>query len=241
VVRRLLPRASWPTAVGRLDLAVMSAAFLIFALSLIFQPSRWHATPAYHVLLLILPAQAWGALFLASGASMGASAWQFTRRWAVVASLVLAFTLTTGWALSFIVRYATSGSTTPETWVSWFVFDFLLVKVAVSLDRGPAVPPPGDGVAEFRQAVDDALTAAEQGQKAAVLRALDTEAGKRREAVSAALAAYGDALRAIVPLAAASSGDLAAEAITEARSALRRAEEAYQHATGQPAPPRDGP
>ena len=41
--------SSWPA--GRLNLAVMSTAFLIFGLSLIFQSHRWHSTPAYHVLL----------------------------------------------------------------------------------------------------------------------------------------------------------------------------------------------
>jgi hypothetical protein len=79
----------------------MSAAYAIFGLSLLLQGHRWHSTPAYHVLLLILPAQAWGALFLLSGITMGMSAWQFGRRWVVIASLTLAFTLTTrsiaGW------------------------------------------------------------------------------------------------------------------------------------------------
>jgi len=121
----------------------MSAAFAIFGLSMIFQAHRWGSTPAYHVLLLIFRAQVWGLLFLLSGASMGLSAWQFERRrWVVIASLTLAFTLTTGWMLAFGVRYLTSPDTTPETWVSWAVFDFLLLKVAISIDR-PPVPPGG--------------------------------------------------------------------------------------------------
>jgi hypothetical protein len=57
---RWLPRASWPAAAGKLNLSVMSAAFVIFGLSLIFQAHRWHATPAYHVLLRIFSAQVWG-------------------------------------------------------------------------------------------------------------------------------------------------------------------------------------
>jgi hypothetical protein len=242
---KLPARPRWPPAVGRSDLAVMSAAFCVFGLSLIFQSTRWHATPAYHVLLLILPAQSWGALFLASGLTMGLAAWQFTRRWVVIAALVLAFTLTTGWALSFVVRYLTSPSTTPETWVSWAIFDFLLIKVAVSLDRGPPLRA-GAEAGDFRRAVDAALAAAEEAQRAAVLAAVlaavDAGAAQRREDVSAAESAYRDALRAIIP-AATAAADPALRAITEARETLRRAEEAYERATGvsAPVPPQDDP
>jgi hypothetical protein len=235
-------RHRWPAAVGKLELTVMSAAFTIFGLSLLFQSHRWHATPAYHDLLLILPAQAWGGLFLASGVSMGTACWQFSRRWAVITALTLAFCLTTGWALAFIVRYVTSPSTTPETWVSWAVFDFLLAKVAISIDRSLSpLPPPGAEVAAFRQAVDHALAAAEEDQKAAVARTLAAGWDRYGDAVSAACTAYGDALRAAVPAGAMPPGDLAQQAIAEARNALLRAEEAFSRATGQPAPHQDPP
>lgn len=119
-----------------MNLTVMSAAFLIFGLSLVFQSHRWGSTPAYHVLLEIFRARTWGALFLVSGAALGVSAWQFgRRRRVVIASLTLAFCLTTGWMLSFVARYLTSPNTTPETWVSWAIFDFLLIKVAISIDH----------------------------------------------------------------------------------------------------------
>lgn len=227
-------RHRWPAAAGKLDLTVMSAAFTIFGLSLIFQSSRWHDTPAYHNLLLILPAQAWGGLFLASGITMGAAVWQFRRRWVVIAALTLAFMLTGGWALAFVVRYATSASTTPETWVSWAVFGFLLIKVAISIDPGPApLPPPGADVAAFRRAVDDALATAEEDQKTAVAAVLAAGWDRYGEALAAACAAYGDALRAAVP-AGVMPGEAAAAAITEARDALLRAEEAYRQAASQP-------
>ena len=76
---RWLPRASWPAVAGKLNLSVMSAAFVIFDL-------RWSSSPIagtprpYHVLLLIFSAQVWGLLFLASGAGMGLAAWHFGKR-----------------------------------------------------------------------------------------------------------------------------------------------------------------
>lgn len=132
---RWLNRISYPLVEGRLNLSVMSAAFLIFGLSLVGQAHRWESTPAYHVLLQIFRAQTWGALFLLSGAAMGLAAWQFGKRWAVIGSLTAAIALTTGWMLAFIARYLSSPNTTPETWVSWAVFLFLLLRVSASLDR----------------------------------------------------------------------------------------------------------
>lgn len=146
-VDRWFSRVSYPGATGKLNLGVMSAAFIIFGLSLIFQAHRWASTPAYHILLQIFAAQVWGVLFLISGVAMGVAVWQFGRRWVVIAALVVAFTLTTGWMLGFVVRYLSSSSTTPETWVSWAIFDFLLVKVAMALDH------PGD--TPVAEAVDD--------------------------------------------------------------------------------------
>jgi hypothetical protein len=133
-------RIGAPPWSGKLTLAVMSAAYTVFGLSLIFQASRWAATPAYHVLLQIVTAPVWGWLFLASGAAMGVSAWQFRRRWPVIAALTFAFFLTTGWMLAFVVRYLTNPDTTPVTWVSWAVFDYLLLLVALSIDvEAPAL------------------------------------------------------------------------------------------------------
>ncbi len=54
-----LAGVSYPLLAGKLNLSVMSAAYGIFGLSLIFQSYRWGSTPAYHVLLLIFRPQAW--------------------------------------------------------------------------------------------------------------------------------------------------------------------------------------
>lgn len=231
-----LSRASRPVTAGRLNLSVMTTAYLIFGLSLLFQPRRWSATPAYHVLLQIFAAQAWGGLFLASGVALGAAVWQFERRrWAVITALTFAAALTAGWMLAFIARYLSSPDTTPETWVSWAVFGFLLLQVGASLDRPrpPQRDPPEIGA--YRQAVDDALDAAAAARRAAVNTALDTEAGMLRGTVSAACAAYGEALWAVIPAGAMPGGVPAWQALDEARNALLRAEEAFERATGTPA------
>ena len=235
-------RASWASwkAAGKRNLAVMSAAFLIFGLSLLLQPHRWASTPAYHVLLQVFPAQAWGGLFLASGAAMGVAASRIGNRWLVTAALTFALTLTTGWMLSFVARYLTSPDTTPETWVSWAIFDYLLLIVGFSIDL-PAEPGHGalPEIEVFRQAVDDALTAAAADQRDVLMRGVEAWSERSRHAVASACAAYGQALGAIIPAGAMPPGDLALEALTEARNALKRAEEAYARATGQAAPAQD--
>jgi hypothetical protein len=225
-------RSAYPGVTGRLNLSVMAAAFVIFGLSLVFQSHRWESTPAYHVLLLIFAAPVWGVFFLASGLGMAAASWQF-RRWIVIVALTAAFTLTTGWMLSFIVRYLTSPDTTPETWVSWAIFGFLLLKVAASLDRPREAAQEDAEIEVFRQAVDDALAMAAARQKSALNRGLDAAAENLSDAVSEACAAYAQALHAIVPAGAMPAGDPAKVALEEARNALLRAEEAYARATGQ--------
>jgi hypothetical protein len=228
-------RLSWPPA-GRLNLWVMSAAYVIFGLSQVFQAHRWQSTPAYHVLLQVFPAPAWGGLFLAAGAGLALAARFFARRLAVYAALMLAFALTAGWMLAFAVRYLTSSDTTPETWVSWAIFGYLLLKVAISVDGGD-----GPGTREFRQAVDDALTSAAGEHQAALQAAADAWSHRARSAVTAACDSYGQALRAGLPQPPPAPGDLAPalDALREARSAMARAEEAYARATGRSVPPGD--
>jgi hypothetical protein len=228
-----------PVTAGRLNLSVMAAAYSIFGLSLLAQPRRWQSTPAYHVLLEVLPAPAWGALFAATSVAMGLAAWQFDRRrWLVITALTPAIALTAGWMLAFIARYLSSPDTTPETWVSWAVFGFLLLRAAAGLDRPRDIRREAPEVAVFRRAVSDALAAADSDRKAAVGAALDAAAARLSATVAAACVSYGDALRAVIPAGAMPpGGDLAGQAIDEARNALLRAEEAYERATGEkPAP-----
>jgi hypothetical protein len=231
-----------PVAPGPLNLLVMSAAFVIFGLSLVFQPHRWASTPAYHVLLEIFTAQAWGGLFLASGVTLGAAVRLYPRRWLTVAALMLALALTVGWMLAFIVRYLTNPATTPETWVSWAVFGFLLVQAGAGLDKprdpgGRELPEIG----AYRQAVSDTLAASARNRETAVLAALEADAARLRDRVTAACDDYAAALAAVTPAGAMPAGDPARTALGEARNALLRAEEAFTRATGKSASDQDVP
>lgn len=125
-------RAVRPTP--RTNMLVIGISYAVFALSLILQPRRWGMTPAYHNLLIIMPAQAWGACFAVVSAGLAAALWKGARyRWVSVLALSLGLAITTTWTAAFIIRWATSGATTPETWVSWAVFDFLLLRALMLL------------------------------------------------------------------------------------------------------------
>lgn len=233
ITKRYLKRIP-PITVPRLNLLVMSVAFTIFGLSMILQPGRWAATPAYHVLLEIFTAPAWGALFLISGITLGAAVQLYARRWLVVAALMFAFALTVGWMLAFIVRYLTNASTTPETWVSWAVFAFLLLRTTFGLDlpQGP-VRRELPEIGTYRQAVSDVLTMAARDQRLAALLTMESDAARLRTLVAAACDNYAAALAAVVPAGAMPAGDPARTALDEARNALLRAEEAFTRATGK--------
>lgn len=112
---------------SRTNMFVIGVSYSIFAVSLIFQPSRWSSTPAYHNLLIIMPQQAWGAGFAVVAVMLGAALWKWQHRWVSTLALSLGLAISTTWDAAFVIRWLTSSSTTPETWVSWTVFDFLLL------------------------------------------------------------------------------------------------------------------
>jgi hypothetical protein len=114
-------------------MVVIGVSYGIFALSLILQPARWGKTPAYHNLLIIMPAQAWGAAFAVVSVMLGVALWQWRRRWMSTLALSLGLAITTTWCAAFIIRWLTSANTTPETWVSWAVFGFLLLRALLLL------------------------------------------------------------------------------------------------------------
>ncbi len=119
---------------ARANMAVIAATYAILGVSLLLQPARWAATPAYRNLLAIMPQHAWGAVFAVIAALLTAAIWRPARRWLSVLALTAAFMVTTAWGLAFVVRWLTSSSTTPETWTSWAVFDYLVIRAVALLD-----------------------------------------------------------------------------------------------------------
>lgn len=133
------------SARARPNMFVIAAAFGIFSLSLLFQGKRWASTPAYHDILAIMPQSAWGGIFAGVTVLLAGAVRCPHWRWLAVTALTAAFMVTTCWALAFVVRWLTSPNTTPETWVSWMVFDYVLIRAAGLLDYRE-VKIPRDGI-----------------------------------------------------------------------------------------------
>lgn len=129
---------------SRANMLVIGAGYGIYALSLLLQPERWSRTPAYRNLLVILPASGWGLCFAGVSAALFAAVAAYRMRWLSVTALTAAAIITLAWTFAFIVRWATNSSTTPETWVSWAVNAYLLVRAAILLDYREVLVPSRD-------------------------------------------------------------------------------------------------
>ena len=140
-----MPRLSRPftrtIGASRANMIVIGAGYCVYALSLLLQPARWNRTPAYHNLLAIMPAPAWGLCFALTSAALLAAVAVYRMRWLSVAALTAAGVITAAWTLAFVVRWATNGSTTPETWVSWAVNAYVLGRAAILLDYREVLVP----------------------------------------------------------------------------------------------------
>lgn len=127
-------RAGWDAGRPRANMLAIAVGYGIFAWSLLWQPRRWALTPAYHNLLAIAPQSAWGIMFAVITALLAAAVYWHEHRWLAMVALSAASAITTTWTAAFVIRWATSGNTTPETWVSWGIFDFILVRALTVLD-----------------------------------------------------------------------------------------------------------
>ena len=128
---------------ARAHMLVITAAYGIFAVSLVVQPARWAATPAYANLLAIMPQRTWGVLFAVTAVMLATAVRLHSLRWLSVTALSLGLAITTTWLAAFVIRWLTSGSTTPETWVSWAVFEYLLIRALVLLGNKEGKAPDG--------------------------------------------------------------------------------------------------
>lgn len=129
---------------ARANMITIGTGYMVYALSLLLQPARWSRTPAYHNLLAVMPAPGWGACFAGVSAALFAAVAAYGRRWLSVAALTAAGIITLAWTLAFVVRWATSDSTTPETWVSWAINAYLLARSAILLDYQEVLVPSRD-------------------------------------------------------------------------------------------------
>ena len=130
---------------SRANMLVVAAGYAIYALSLLFQGVRWSRTPAYRNLLAIMPAPGWGMAFAVVSALLFAAVARYSQRWLSVTALTAAGIITVGWALAFVVRWWTNGSTTPETWVSWAFNCYLLARAGALLDYREVLVPSRSG------------------------------------------------------------------------------------------------
>ena len=117
-------------------LLAVTIAFTAFAFGLWLQPDRWASTPAYALLLNILPQQTWGSIYLALALLMGcALLWP---RWGlVITAHTLAIGLTAAWWFAFVIRWITDDGTTIVNVVSWGTYLLLLVWSAQRAVRRP--------------------------------------------------------------------------------------------------------
>lgn len=132
---------------GRFNLVVMATIYLVFAGSMLLQPARWTRTPAYHNLFVVLPEHVWGIIYLSSGLLLVLAAVLYMRRvyWVIMTGIMCALMISVSWSFAFVVRVITSNNTTPETFMSFLAFSYLLVRVLMTIDH-----PTGRGIFKRR-------------------------------------------------------------------------------------------
>jgi len=120
---------------------LVGCGYAIFGWSLLFQPTRWRATPAYANLLQFLPEVVWGIAYALAGVLLVVAVFRFPRRWTpVLPAMLLSSFLTGMWLFGFVLRYATSKDTTPFTWVAEVFTAYLLLRAWITLGDTPPTP-----------------------------------------------------------------------------------------------------
>jgi hypothetical protein len=117
--------------------SIIATGYALLGLSLCLEPSKWDRTPAYAVLLDILPQQAWGLILLAIAAILGTAMWIFPGQLMSRTAHYIAIMFTGGWMLAFLVRWATDPkhATTPMNAVMWAMALGLLVISLRAMER----------------------------------------------------------------------------------------------------------
>lgn len=128
LARALAPRPAAPSRYPATTVGV-TAILTIFGLALIVQSSRWGNTPSYANLLVLMPADIWGAVYLAVAALMGSVLVWRVKWWAVTAHMIALLVLL-GWEFAFVIRWLTDDGTTIVNAVSWGTYVILLLRSA---------------------------------------------------------------------------------------------------------------
>jgi hypothetical protein len=110
------------------------AIFVVFGLGLVLQPQRWHNTPSYANLLVIMSAPAWGAVYFVIAVVLIASVLLRSSRMLAISAHTLAFLLLLTWEAAFVVRWATDAGTTVVNVISWATYLSLVVYSARCID-----------------------------------------------------------------------------------------------------------
>lgn len=127
-------RLNWP---GR----IMAIVFLAIGGTLCVQQFRYSNTPAYHILLQVAPAWAWGIGYLISGALLAAYAIRWHAIWFAAVAHCTAGFLAVWWLLSFVIRYLTDDGTTIVNVCSWSVYTYLIVRSFLSRPTNTNIAP----------------------------------------------------------------------------------------------------
>lgn len=139
---------------------VVIVALFLQGLDMIVQSDRWHRTPAYHNLLIILNADAWGAIHVAASVSLAVALFVLGRyRMASVVAHTVVIALLATWEVAFIVRWITDtgphAGTTAANPINWGVLVFLAVRSAMLYEQptlAAVLPSPLDNGGEVRGA-----------------------------------------------------------------------------------------
>lgn len=112
----------------------MMLVFIGIGLTLVLQAARYSNTPSYANLLDILPAQAWGGLYLAAAALKLAAILRYHIRSLVIITHTVTIALIAVWLAAFIVRWFTDSGTTIVNVTSWATYLYLTVRSAIMTD-----------------------------------------------------------------------------------------------------------
>lgn len=102
---------------------------------MVIRSSRWYRTPSYGNLLKVMPADAWGAIYLVTALTMLLGLVFNTNRIARMVGHTLSFVLLLGWEFAFVIRSITDSGTTIANVVSWGTFLCLAVWSGQLIDR----------------------------------------------------------------------------------------------------------